>query len=53
MPEEWTHEIVRRWRILQTHWPARTAMEAPELEHDEEREVLPKADRDEGTLVHC
>jgi len=44
VPEEWTHEIVRRY-ILQT--------QAPELEQDVEREVLPKADRDDGTLVHC
>jgi cation diffusion facilitator CzcD-associated flavoprotein CzcO len=29
IPEEWTHEILRRQHISQYHWLARTALEAP------------------------
>jgi cation diffusion facilitator CzcD-associated flavoprotein CzcO len=33
IPEEWTHEIMRRQYISQTHWAARTALEAPDELH--------------------
>jgi cation diffusion facilitator CzcD-associated flavoprotein CzcO len=33
VPEEWTHEILRRQSILQTNWLARTSVEAPEVAH--------------------
>jgi len=29
IPEEWTHEILRRQHIMQTDWLARTALESP------------------------
>jgi len=32
-PEEWTHEILRRFYTQQTNWLARTAREAPEVVH--------------------
>jgi len=34
VPEEWTHEIMRRQSMLQTNWLARTSLEAPEVVHD-------------------
>ena len=33
IPEEWTHEILRRQYISQYHWLARTSLEAPEELH--------------------
>ncbi|HEX2551460.1 MAG TPA: NAD(P)/FAD-dependent oxidoreductase, partial [Nocardioidaceae bacterium] len=33
VPEEWTHEIMRRQSMLQTNWLARTSLEAPEVVH--------------------
>ena len=33
LPEEWTHEIMRRQYIMQTHWVARTSLEAPDDLH--------------------
>src|SRR5580658_5625792 len=33
IPEEWTHEILRRQYLLQTHWLARTSLEAPDELH--------------------
>ena len=29
IPEEWTHEILRRQYISQYHWLTRTSLEAP------------------------
>jgi cation diffusion facilitator CzcD-associated flavoprotein CzcO len=33
IPDEWTHEILRRQYISQYHWLSRTALEAPEELH--------------------
>src|SRR5208337_2310010 len=33
IPEEWTHEILRRQYISQYHWLARTSLEAPDELH--------------------
>jgi monooxygenase len=33
IPEEWTHEILRRQYISQYHWMAQTALEAPDELH--------------------
>ena len=33
IPEEWTHEILRRQYISQHHWLARTSLEAPDELH--------------------
>ena len=33
IPEEWTHEIMRRQYMSQYHWLARTSLEAPEELH--------------------
>jgi cation diffusion facilitator CzcD-associated flavoprotein CzcO len=33
IPEEWTHEILRRQHIAQTDWLARTALESPGVLH--------------------
>jgi monooxygenase len=34
IPEEWTHEILRRHYTAQTHWLARTSVEAPGELHE-------------------
>src|SRR5690606_38113615 len=46
IPEEWTHEILRRQYMAQYHWLARTSLEAPDEVHafliDSMRPLLPE-----------
>jgi cation diffusion facilitator CzcD-associated flavoprotein CzcO len=34
LPDEWTHEIMRRQYMLQLHWLARTSLDAPDAAHE-------------------